>query len=101
MTAAEIFKVVYSLVQNMNAVIDNESSRSTSPIICRTSILVDNDVNETPADSVREALGTVCYRQRARFVAECTLEILHKMATDKDKSKRQLPSNVSIPHEKH
>lgn len=89
-TAAEIFKVVYSLFQNMNAVIDSKNSRSTSPTISRTSISVDNDDNEPPAGSVQEALGAFCYRQRARFVSECMLEILHKMATDKDKSKREL-----------
>jgi hypothetical protein len=56
-TAAEIFKVVYSLVQNMNAVIDSKNSRSTSPTISRTSIFIDNDNNEPPAGSVQEALG--------------------------------------------
>ena len=44
--AAEIIKVVYSLIQNMNAVIDSKNSHSTSPTISRTSISVDNDDNE-------------------------------------------------------
>ncbi len=34
MAAAEILKVVYSLVQNMNGGMDSEKTRSASPIKC-------------------------------------------------------------------
>jgi hypothetical protein len=34
MTAAEIFKVIYRLVQNMTVVMNGEELHSTSPTIC-------------------------------------------------------------------
>ena len=39
-------------------------------------------------DGVREALGTFCWRQQANSVFDLTIEILHRMANEKSKSRR-------------
>jgi len=56
-TAGEILKVVYGLVQNMNAVINGKQMHSDSPTICSTSSCL--DVNPS-VGGVQEALGTFC-----------------------------------------
>ena len=47
--------------------------------------LVDGRVS---VDGVRETLGMFRRRQQPNFMFDRTLEILHKMASDKNKSKR-------------
>jgi hypothetical protein len=49
---------------------------------------------------MREALGTSFRLQRAGFVSERALEILHQMASEKNKSERQWLSNSVIPNQK-
>lgn len=59
--AGEILKVVYGLVQNMNAVIDGEQMCSDPPTISSVSLSLDGS---TSVDGVREALGTFCGNER-------------------------------------
>ncbi len=61
MTGAEILKVVYGLVQNMNVVMDGEQIHSASPNIRvvrkKNPLFLDN---EPCVGGVQEALGTFC-----------------------------------------
>jgi len=61
MTGAEILKVVYGLVQNMNVVMDGEQIHSASPNIRvvrkKKPFILDN---EPCVGGVQEALGTFC-----------------------------------------
>ena len=47
-------------------------------------------------DAVQKALGTFCFQQRTSFIPDRALEILHEMARDMYKSKRQRYLDVAI-----
>jgi hypothetical protein len=48
-----------------------------------------------------EALGTSFWLRRAGLMSERALEILHQLASEKNKSERQLLSNSVLPNQKH
>ena len=56
-TAGEILRVVYGLVQDMNAVINGRKMHSNSCTICSVSFSLDGNPS---VDCIREALGAFC-----------------------------------------
>ena len=89
--AAQTLEVVHGLVQNMRVVMDGEKARLyLNP---SSNEYLDGKVS---VNSVREALGTFCWRQRASSVSDCGIETLHQMTSEKNKAKRQLFLTVTI-----
>jgi hypothetical protein len=87
-TASETLKVIYGLVQNMTEVMNGEQIHIAWLIVYRTSSSLDG---RGSIDGVREALGMFRWQQ-ASSVCHWALEILHEMASAKNKSKRQFIS---------
>jgi hypothetical protein len=67
-------------------------STALTPTVHQTLFPLDGRVS---VDGVREALGMICWQQ-ASSVFDRALEILHEMTSAKNKSNRQLFSNVTI-----
>jgi hypothetical protein len=93
-TAAETLRVVYSLVQEM--------SKQTYSTRCRFVVehlfLIDGKAS---VESVWEALGVFCWQLHDGFVSDRALEILHQLATDMNKSKRQSFPPIATTDGKH
>ena len=94
--AGEILKVVYGLVQNINVVINGKQMRLDSPTICPALFSRRKPICRRCSGSPRCVLW-----KRACSGSEYGLEILHEIASDKNKSKRQSPHNDVIAYMKY
>lgn len=84
--AAQALRVVYGLVQNMRAVV--EGKQAHSGINPHTTELIFPLDGEASITGIQEALGAFSCRERASSASDWAPEILHEMASEKNKSKR-------------
>jgi hypothetical protein len=78
----------------MSVVMDSEQMHSASnPPPIEFLVPLDGEVS---VDGVRVALGTFPWQQCAGSLSDRAREILHQMASDMNKSKRQLSPQIGI-----
>jgi hypothetical protein len=86
-TAAQTLEVVYGLVQNMRVVIDSKRIHLACQLLTVERFPQDGKAS---TDKVRESLGAYYCYQYASSVSDSSLEIIQDMASEMNKSKRQI-----------